>query len=66
MRFSISDSAEVDQAHLLSDLDAIVADFGTANLSDLDIGAFVGSLVSMAQKNGIELPGTVTCWRAPW
>lgn len=60
MRFSISDSAEVDQAHLLSDLDAIVADFGTANLSDLDIGAFVGSLVSMAQKNGIELPGTVT------
>ena len=38
MRFSISDSAEVDQAHLLSDLDAIVADFGTANLSDLDIG----------------------------
>lgn len=60
MRFSVSDSAEVDQAHLLSDLDAIVADFGTASLSDLDIGAFVGSLVSMAQKNGIELPGTVT------
>ena len=60
LRFSISDVSTVDQAHLLADLDAIIADFGLANLSDLDIGAFMNALVSMAQKNGIELPGTVT------
>ena len=60
LRFSISDTSAVDQAHLLSDLDAIIADFGLADLSDLDIGAFMNALVSMAQKNGIELPGTVT------
>ena len=60
LRFSISDVSTVDQAHLLADLDAIIADFGLADLSDLDIGAFMNALVSMAQKNGIELPGTVT------
>lgn len=60
LRFSIGDTSEVDHAHLLGELDAIVANFGSADLSDLDVGAFVNSLVSMARKNGIELPGTVT------
>ncbi|WP_342636524.1 ABC1 kinase family protein [Olsenella uli] len=60
MRFSVSDTSEVDQAHLLADLDAIVADYGLADLSDLDVGAFLNSLISMAQKDGIELPSSVT------
>ena len=60
IRFSISDTSNIDHAHLLQDLDAIVADYGTADLSDLDIAAFVNSLILMARKNGIELPGTVT------
>lgn len=60
MRFSVSSVADVDQAHLLADLDAIVADYGTADLSELDIGAFMNAIISMAQKNGIELPGSIT------
>ena len=60
LRFSVSDTSDVDQAHLLADLDAIVADFGLSDLSDLDIGSFLNALISMAQKDGIELPGTVT------
>lgn len=60
MRFSVSDTSDVDQAHLLADLDAIVADYGLADLSDLDVGAFMNSLISMAQKDGIELPSSVT------
>ena len=59
-RFSISDTSEVEDAHLLADLDAIVADYGLADLSDLDVGAFLNSLISMAQKDGIELPSSVT------
>ena len=59
-RFSISDTSEVDDAHLLADLDAIVADYGLSNLSDLDVGSFMNALISMAQKDGIELPGSVT------
>lgn len=60
LRFSVSDTSGTDLAHLLADLDAIVADYGLANLSDLDVGAFMNSLISMAQKNGIELPSSVT------
>lgn len=60
MRFSVSETSGVDQAHLLADLDAIVADFGLSDLSDLDIGSFLNALISMAQKDGVELPGTVT------
>lgn len=59
-RFSVSDTSGIDDAHLLSDLDAIVADYGLSDLSDLDVGAFFNSLVSMAQKDGIELPSSVT------
>ena len=60
LRFSLSDVAEVDHAHLLADLDQIIDAFGEADLSELDMGAFLGSLVTMARKSGIELPGTVT------
>jgi ubiquinone biosynthesis protein len=60
LRFSISDTSAVDHAHLLDDLDMIIADYGEADLSDLDVGSFVNSLISMARKNGVELPGTVT------
>ena len=60
LRFSISDTSTVDHAHLLDDLDMIIADYGESDLSDLDVGSFVNSLISMARKNGVELPGTVT------
>jgi ubiquinone biosynthesis protein len=60
LRFSISDVSEVDHAHLLADLDDIIADYGQTDLSDLDLGGFFSSLISMARKSGIELPGTVT------
>lgn len=60
IKFSVSDVSEVNHANLLADLDAIIANYGDADLRDLDVGAFLNSLVSMARKNGIELPGTVT------
>ncbi|MBR1830563.1 MAG: AarF/ABC1/UbiB kinase family protein, partial [Atopobiaceae bacterium] len=60
LRFSTSDVSEVDHAHLLADLDAIIADYGDADLAELDMGAFFNALVSMARKNGVELSGAVT------
>ena len=60
MRFSASDVSDVDHAHLLADLDAIIADYGEADLSELDMGGFFNALVTMARKNGVELSGTVT------
>ena len=60
LRFSSSDPTEIDHSHLLGELDAIIANYGTADLGDLDIAAFVNSLVNMARKNGVELPSSVT------
>ncbi len=60
LRFSVSSSTDVDHAGLLTDLDSIISDYGDADLDELDIGSFINALVSMARKNGIELPGTVT------
>ncbi|MBP3893514.1 MAG: AarF/ABC1/UbiB kinase family protein [Atopobiaceae bacterium] len=60
LRFSLTDTSEVDHAHLLGDLDSIIDEFGDADLSELDVGAFLNNLISMARKSGIELPGTVT------
>ena len=62
MRFAVTrgDSAELDHAAFLSDLDFIVADFAGLNLKDLDIGEFLTSLVNLARKNDVELPSVVT------
>ena len=60
LSFSIAGTKDVDHAHLLGDLDQIIDDCGEADLSELDMGAFMNSLVSMARKSGIELPGSVT------
>ncbi len=60
LRFSMADTASIDHAHLLADLDAIIGDYGDASLSELDMGVFLNALISMARKSGIELPGTVT------
>ena len=60
LSFSVSDAAKVDHAALLAELDKIIGDYGEADLSELDLGAFVNSLINMARRNGVELPGTVT------
>jgi len=39
LRFAVSDTSKVDHAQLLEDLDAIIEDYGAADLDDLDIAA---------------------------
>ncbi|MDI9590240.1 MAG: AarF/UbiB family protein [Acidobacteriota bacterium] len=60
LRFAVSETSDVDHAHLLGDLDAIIDGFGDADLAELDMGAFLNTLIAMARRNDIELPGTVT------
>lgn len=60
LRFASSDVAQLDHARLLADLDTIIANYGEADLSELDIAGFFNALIAMARDNGIELPGTVT------
>ena len=50
----------MDHSLLLEDLDAILADYGSTNLSELDLAAFLNAIIDLARKNDIELPGIVT------
>ncbi len=60
LRFAGPDTVVADYSGLLGDLDAIVTEYGTADLSDLDIASFLAALTQMARRHGIEVPGTVT------
>lgn len=60
LRFSVSSDATVDHAQLLADLDAVMQDYGTASLSDLDLSQFLNAIITLARRSGIELPGSVT------
>lgn len=60
VRFSLSNPAQVDRARLLADVDAVVAEFGGTDLKDLNIGELAYSLIELARKDKVELPGAVT------
>jgi len=61
LRFSVqTDPLSIDHARLLADLDAIVQEYGTTNLADLNISRFLNAIVTLARRSGIELPGSVT------
>lgn len=61
LRFSITnDGAEIHHAQLLADLDDVVQEFGTASLADLNVSEFLNSVITLARRHNIELPGSVT------
>lgn len=60
LRFAGAESDPADYPALLADLDSIVEEFGTVDLAELDIAAFLGSLTALAQRHGIEVPSSVT------
>lgn len=60
LRFTGAEAEPEDYPALLADLDVIVAEYGTVDLSELDIAAFVTALTQLAQRHGIEVPSTVT------
>ena len=60
VRFSLSNPANVDRAQLLADVDAIVGEYGSTSLKDLDLGQMAFSLIELARKDHVELPAVVT------
>ncbi len=61
LRFAVSkDIAAIDHADFLAELDMIVAQFGSVSLQDLDLGSLLFSLISLARKNHVEMPPTIT------
>ncbi|WP_022860354.1 ABC1 kinase family protein [Bifidobacterium magnum] len=60
LRFSNTPADPDDYPDLLADLDAIVKEYGTVDLSDLNIADFLGALTSLASRHGIEVPSSIT------
>ena len=60
LRFAGTEADPEDYPSLLADLDVIVKEFGTVDLAELDLAAFLTSLTQLAQRHGIEVPSTVT------
>ena len=60
LRFAGTEINHTDYPSLLADLDGIVEDFGTVDLADLDLAAFLAQLTQMARRHGIEIPSSVT------
>ena len=61
LRFSVTqNTSTMDHARLLSDLDAVVQDYGQASLGELDLAQFFNALLTLVRRNGIELPSSVT------
>lgn len=60
LRFAGAEADPEDYPSLLADLDVIVKEFGTVELKDLDIAAFLTEMTAMAQRHGIEVPSSVT------
>lgn len=60
LRFAGTEADRVNYPSLLSDLDNIIDEFGTVDLADLDLSAFLTQLTQLASRHGIEVPSSVT------
>ena len=60
LRFAGTEADPEDYPALLADLDVIVKEFGTVDLAELDIAAFLTALTQMAGRHNIEVPSAVT------
>ncbi|MBT1174072.1 AarF/ABC1/UbiB kinase family protein [Bifidobacterium sp. LC6] len=60
LRFAGAEADPADYPSLLADLDVIVKEYGTVDLKDLDLAAFITALTSLAQRHGIEVPSSIT------
>lgn len=60
LRFAVASPDSEDYPSLLADLDMVIQEFGTVDLSELDIAAFLTSLTQLASRHGIEIPSSIT------
>lgn len=54
------DNSVIDHARFLADLDLMVADYGSTEVSDLDIGQFLSDVFALTRSAKVTLPTSVT------
>lgn len=61
LRFAgTGESRAEDYPYLLADLDAVVQRYGKLDLADLDLAEYVNTVMQLAARHGIKVPGSVT------
>ncbi len=61
LAFSVSgDLSTIDHPRLLASLDVIISQYASADVADIDIGAFLTDIVSLMRSCHVELPASLT------
>ena len=61
MSFAVSkDSAAIDHARFLADLDVLLNDYGSCDVADIDIGQFLNDVLQLTRSCKVTLPSSIT------
>lgn len=61
LAFAISkDNSAIDHPRLLGELDSILKDYGSCDVSEIDIGQFLNDLIALARVCKVTLPSSIT------
>ena len=61
LRFAVTkDTSHIDHARLLAELDLLLQDYGSCNMQDIDIGAFLNEIIALTRQCKVTLPPAIT------
>ena len=61
MSFAIAkDNAAIDHTRFLADLDLLLEDYGSCDVADIDIGAFLNDILMLTRSCKVTLPSSIT------
>lgn len=61
MSFAVSkDNAAIDHTRFLADLDVLLEDYGSCDVSDIDIGQFLADILVLTRSCKVTLPASLT------
>ena len=61
LRFAVSkDNSLIDHTRFLADLDLLLADYGSCDVSEIDIGAFLNDILALTRQCRVTLPPSIT------
>lgn len=61
IRFAVQkDNAAIDHARFLADLDGLLADYGSVDISQIDVGSMLNDIMALTRSCRVMLPSSVT------
>ena len=54
------DNAAIDHTRFLADLDSLLMDYGSCDVADIDIGAFLNDILQLTRTCKVTLPSSIT------